>query len=133
MYGTEEPILIISVKCEVPDILRGNTQDIVMIPFTGISESRFFSGKILGTGVDTQKIEKDGGVFLSARYMLEGTDFSGQKCRIFIENQGSDMSCCKPTVITDSKVLSGLETISLRSVVEPTAEGVVVRIYEDNQ
>ena len=131
MFETDEPILIISIKCEEPDIVNGNTQDIVMIPFVGTSESRFFSGKILGTGIDTQKIQKDGEVFLSARYMLEGTDFSGQKCRIFIENQGSDMSCCKPTVITDSKALSGLETLPLKSVVEPTAEGVTVRIYKE--
>lgn len=131
MFRADEPVLVISVKCEEPFGVSGDNGGVVMIPFNGTSESSYFKGRILGIGVDTQRITREGKVFLSARYMLEGTDFSGQKCRIFIENQGSDMSACKPTVITDSKALSELETAVLRSVVEPAEGGVTVKIYKE--
>lgn len=131
MLRADEPVLVVSVKCEEPFGVSGENGGIVMIPFTGTSESPYFKGKILGTGVDTQKISEEGKVFLSARYMLDGTDYSGQKCRIFIENQGSDMSACKPTVVTDSKALSELETAVLRSVVELAEGGVTVKIYKE--
>ena len=131
MFLPNEPFLIISVECGEAYSVCGSTQDVVMIPFTGTCDGPYFSGKTLGIGVDTQRIPKGGNAFLSARYMLEGTDFTGQNCRIFIENQGIDLSDCKPTIITDSKALSELETASLRADVEPKEGGVVVRIFRE--
>ena len=131
MFKDNEPILVVNLKCGEAYSVNGVTKDIVMIAFTGTSESPFFSGTILGTGVDTQKSPKGEAAFLSARYMLEGEDFTGQKCRIFIENQGTDMNCCKPTVVTDSKALAELEAIPLRSVVVPADGGVTVKIYKE--
>lgn len=131
MFYDNEPLLVINVQCGEAYGVCGSTQDIVMIPFTGTAESSLFKGKIIGTGVDTQFIAKGEKAFLSARYMLEGEDISGQKCRIFIHNQGNDMGCCKPTVVTDSKALAELETMKLRSVVTPVAGGVTVRIYKE--
>jgi len=42
-----------------------------MLPFTGECSSPLFQGRILPGGVDTQRVEKDGRCFLSARYILE--------------------------------------------------------------
>lgn len=129
---TNGPILIIHVICEEAYSVRGSRTDVVMIPFTGTADSSFFKGKIIGTGVDTQKIPKGAKAFLSARYMLEGQDFTGQECRIFIENQGDDMNCCRPTIVTDSEALAELEEISLKAVVEPAEGGVTVKIYKED-
>lgn len=131
MLLNNEPLLVINVQCGEAYSVSGSTQDIVMIPFTGTAQSSLFRGKIIGTGVDTQFIAKGEKAFLSARYMLEGEDIDGQKCRIFIHNQGSDMSCCRPTVVTDSKALAELETMELRSVVIPVEGGVTVSIYKE--
>ena len=125
-----KPVLKINVKCGEAYSVCGTSQSIVMIPFSGKAESVFFTGEIVGTGVDTQKTPKDGNTFLSARYMLEGEDFKGQKCRIFIENQGCDMNNCTPVIVTDSAALSYLETTPLRAVVTPCEGGVTVEIFE---
>lgn len=129
MTNTNEPILVIHVKCEEPYSVDGHRQKIVMIPFTGTAESPYFTGSIIGIGVDTQKIPHGGSMFLSARYMLQGKDYTGASCRIFIENQGSDMNHCTPLVVTDSEVLAELETLPLRATVLPAEGGVTVRIY----
>lgn len=128
----ENPVLIIHVICEEAYSVAGRKSDIVMIPFTGTAESPYFNGKIIGTGVDTQKISKEGHAFLSARYMLEGKDCDNCNCRIFVENQGDDMNCCTPKVVTDSKVLAWLEDTPLKAVVEPSEGGVTVTIYKEN-
>lgn len=132
MLRENKPLLVIDVQCSEAYSVCGSRQDIVMIPFTGNSDCELFKGRIIGTGVDTQFIEKGGKPFLSARYMLEGVDKNGQECRIFIHNQGDDMSCCKPTIVTDSKALAELETMELRSVVTPVEGGVTVRIYKES-
>ncbi len=125
-----KPILRINVECGEAYGVCGANQDIVMIPFGGKAESDLFSGEIIGTGVDTQRISKDGKAFLSARYMLDGEDCKGQKCRIFIENQGGDMNNCTPKIVTDSTALAFLETAKLRAVVTPCENGVTVEISE---
>ena len=127
----KEPVLTIHVKCEEAYSVSGHCLDVVMIPFTGLAKGPYFNGTIMGTGVDTQKIPKGKRAFLSARYMLEGEDYTGQKCRIFIENQGDDMSCCKPVIVTDSEALAELEEASLKAVVEPAKDGVTVNIYKE--
>ena len=124
----ERPLLVIHVECGEAYSVCGSTQDIVMIPFTGTANSPYFVGRVIGTGVDTQKIPKGGSAFLSARYMLEGEDFEGQKCRIFIENQGTELKHCTPSIV--SKALSGLEGALLTASVEPDGSSVVIKIYK---
>ena len=81
-----------------------------------------------GTGVDTQTIE-NGGITLSARYMMEGKDAEGNPCRIFVENQGNGESGFHPMIVTDSALLREWETAELSATVEGAPGGVTVRIY----
>ncbi len=81
-------LLKIDVTCKEPLSVKGHTRDIVMIPFTGVVTGSGFTGKVIGEGVDTQKISTHGECFLSARYMLEGTDATGTPCRVFYREPG---------------------------------------------
>ena len=121
-------LLIVDVCCDPPLTVRGNTRDIVMIPFGGTASGPYFKGRVLGSGVDTQKVSKDGSVVLSARYMLEGEDADGRACRIFIENQGSRSTGFCPTVVTDSPLLAEWEQLSLSATITGIPGGVQVRI-----
>lgn len=129
MSSCDELLLEIAVLCEEPYSVRGSNTTIVMIPFTGTTDSPRFQGRTVGTGVDTQQIGKDGSFLLSARYMLEGTDASGNPCRIFIENQGNEQAGFIPRIVTDSPLLKDWETADLYSTVEGSPGGVTVRIF----
>ena len=124
----EELLLEIKVACDPALTVQGHTRDIVMIPFTGTASGPYFTGKIIGTGVDTQKVPKDGASALSARYMLEGTDKAGNACRIFIENEGTWGGEFRPTVVTDSPLLAEWEQLPLAATVTGIPGGVQVRI-----
>ena len=124
-------LLEIRVACGEALSVKGQTMSIVMIPFTGVSEGPYFFGKTLGTGVDTQKIGKDGSFLLSARYMLEGEDCEGNACRIFIENQGNEQEGFVPRIVTDSPLLAPWEEWALSASVEEASGGVTVTIYEE--
>lgn len=129
METTFEPILAIRVKCGEAYGVTGHKRDILMIPFEGTADGGSFSGHTIGVCVDTQQISKGGDAFLSARYMLEGEDYAGNPCRIFIENQGNDGAGYKPLLVTDSPVLSAWEDAPLRSTIEPADGGVMIKIY----
>lgn len=122
----------IRVTCHEPVSVDGATRKIVMIPFSGEASGPYFNGRVIGTGVDTQKIEKDGRHLLSARYMLEGTDAAGNACRVFVENQGQWNVGFTPAIVTDSPLLSGWETADLYATAEGIPEGVMIRIYQRN-
>ena len=121
--------VIITGDCSV----NNGTKGVVMLPFTGSAEGDFFTGEIIGTGVDTQKIEKDQLVSLSARYMLEGKDYMGKECKIFIENNGSSLDNCIPTLVTDSEALAAWQQADLVSRVMPAEKGVTVQIWEKEE
>ena len=125
--------LLLEIQVKILDSLRvnGAARDIAMIPFTGTASGPWFTGTIIGPGVDTQNISKDGKAALSARYMLEGTDKSGQSCRIFIENQGSFDTGFRPMVVTDSVLLSDWEQAALYATVEGAPGGVLVRVFRE--
>ncbi|MBQ6959489.1 MAG: DUF3237 family protein [Clostridia bacterium] len=125
--------LLLEIHVQLLESLRvnGGARDILMIPFTGTAGGPWFTGRVIGPGVDTQKISKDGKAALSARYMLEGTDKSGQACRIFIENQGSFDTGFKPQIVTDSALLSVWETADLYATVEGAPGGVLVRVFRE--
>ncbi|MGN1100620.1 MAG: DUF3237 family protein [Huintestinicola sp.] len=127
-------VKILEIAVEITDsaFVKGQHNSINMLSFTGEATGDYFHGRIIGTGVDTQRISPDGTMSLSARYMLQGKDHTGEDCRIFIENNGADLSCCKPSIITDSKALADWETAALMAKVVPTEKGVTVSIFKED-
>ena len=125
----DELLLEIKVAIEEPLKVAGSEKTIVMIPFTAEASGPSFTGRVIGPGVDTQTIGQDGKAFLSARYMLEGTDAVGNSCRIFIQNQGNFETGLVPTVVTDSPLLMDWETAPLYSTGEGIPGGVMIRIF----
>ncbi len=129
-----EEILRIYVQIEDNIQVHGNTKNINMIRFTGYAKSKYFQGKILPGGVDLQTQNYGEKNLLSARYIMEGKDEEGNECRIYIENNGyadeNGMIKTKPTVVTDSKALSWLETASLEGSISSENDMVVIHIYK---
>ena len=126
---SDELLMEIRITCREPISVDGANRKIVMIPFAGEASGPYFSGSVIGTGVDTQKIEKDGSILLSARYMLEGTDSAGNACRVFVENQGNWTIGFTPSVVTDRPLLAGWDTASLYATADGIPEGVLIRIF----
>lgn len=129
---------ILRIRVYLTDHIQvmGHAQQVVMLSFTGECESVLFTGKILPGGVDTQRIEKDGRCFLSARYALSGADSAGKPCKLFIENvglsmPGEEMRTC-PTIRTDSEVLRWLETAALSGRIEHCGDHIEIVISSEN-
>lgn len=123
-----ELIATINVTTYEAQTLEGGNSRVVMIPFSGEATGKYFNGKTIANGVDTQITTVDG-FSLSARYMLEGTDRCGERCRLFIENNGTSLDNCVPRIYTDSEDLAFLESEKLTADVKCVENGVVVRIY----
>ncbi|MBQ8786317.1 MAG: hypothetical protein IJZ61_01630 [Oscillospiraceae bacterium] len=123
-----ELIVTINVATYKAQMLEGRNSRVAMIPFSGEAKGEYFNGKTVSDGVDTQ-ITSSEGFSLSARYMLEGTDIKGKKCRLFIENNGTSLDNCVPKIYTDSETLAFLENAKLTANVECVENGVVVKIY----
>ncbi len=123
-------LLTVQVDCGEPLSVRGSEKEVVMVPFCGYAYGEDFNGKVMGTGVDTQKYSLSGGEkTLSARYILEGKDKTGTQCRIFIENELRNNGCWQPCIVTDSKYLIEWEKIPLAATVDVAGSGVCVKIY----
>lgn len=120
-------IMTISVKTFKAQSLEGKNSKVVMIPFKAEATGEYFCGKTVEYGIDTQKTTKNG-FSLSARYMLEGTDCSGKKCRVFIENNGTSLENCRPKIYTDSEALAFLEESLLTASISCVENGVIVQI-----
>lgn len=122
---------------ETFELQNSEDDSVVMITFTGSVTGKYFEGIVLGGGVDTQIIGKNGDPHtLSARYMIQGTDYTGHSCKIYIENNGSIDKNLKtalfrtsPKMITDSKALSFLNSETLVGEGRPTESGVDIKIY----
>lgn len=117
--------------------LKGPAGEIMMIPFGGIVEGELFNGRVLPGGVDTQTVDQNGVRHMSARYMLEGTDNTGEQCRIYIDNNGwfsGEMVMpfkTIPTFFTDSKVLAPyLHNNKFRTEGHPHQGGVIIKVFE---
>ena len=137
-YSKREEIMTIHVQ--INEEVRMNDPEgssVVMILFSGHATGAYFEGDILSGGVDTQIIEKGGASHrLSARYMLRGTDHTGQSCEIYIENNGEfDSSVTDvlfrttPQLFTNSSALSFLNDSMLVGEGLPSEGGVEIRIY----
>ncbi len=129
---------VMSVYVDVTDWfgVNSDTCGVSMILFGGSAQSEYFAGKIMAGGVDTQVQKKGQARTLSARYMLEGTDFSGEACRIFIENNAVEADgkmITRPQIVTDSKVLSWLENAQLEGYIAEEDNQLRIDIFEKKQ
>ena len=123
-------VLTIRVQCKEPYSVQGKNCKVCMVPFTGEATGELFTGHIIGTGIDTQIFIEGQPGQLSARYMLEGTDYTGKVCRIFIENRLHNEAGWHPRIVTDSEALSYLEDANLIATVDGIEGGVLVQVYE---
>lgn len=131
MYSEDKLILTLNINCTDFREIKTDTVTIVQILFDGEGTGKYFNGKIMPGGVDTQTIQPDGSGQLSARYCLEGNDCSGKACKIYISNDailGGEET--KPVIFTDSKALSWLNTAKLVGRLTNDENGLVIRIYE---
>lgn len=133
-----EEILTIAVVVDATAIVsvtdtlgRGAT----MLPFGGSVSGKYFNGKILPGGIDTQ-ISASGETLLSARYMLEGTDIDGRRCKMYIENnglinptEGGPLFRTNPKIMTDSPALSFLHGDFLVSEGFASEGGVTITVF----
>lgn len=131
----KDPIFVIHVALDACSAVKGAKEEVNFLRFHGTSDSAFFHGNILAGGVDCQIKTKGGPLKLSARYVMEGTDCAGRKCKVFIENNGceaSDGMRTLPKVITDSEILAGMTRGALCGEISGTGDGTVeIRIYEE--
>ncbi|WP_035787341.1 hypothetical protein [Butyrivibrio sp. XPD2002] len=127
--------LTINVRTTGVQEVKGHTGTGRMILFDGDADCENFKGKILPGGVDTQK-ELDGKFTLSARYILEGKDFEGKDCKIFVENNGEPGEDGQlktvPRVLTDSEALSYLENKALFGSIEEIPGGVRIHVFSED-
>jgi hypothetical protein len=129
---------ILTINVDITDFLsvKGECAEATMILFGGSCDCENFKGRILPSGVDTQKQFYPERRTLSARYMLEGVDKEGQSCKIFIENNGVSeendiVLSTTPRIITDSKALAWMEKASLTGTIEPKEKGVIIHIFKE--
>lgn len=133
-----EEVLTVHVQLNKTMELENKIGDsVVMITFSGTATGKYFEGKVLEGGVDTQIIGRHGDHHtLSARYMIEGTDFTGTPCKIFIENNGTAKSNKEgilfrtyPKIITNSEALAFLDNDILVAEGIPQETGIDIKIY----
>lgn len=141
MNFSKKEILTISIHITKVDKIEGNTGEVIMIYFTGHVDGELFKGSIKQEGIDTQLHYFSKIKTLSARYLLEGTDYEGKPCHLFIENNATIQLDSKsdenikthPKIITDSKVLAWLETADLCGEIEATKDELLIHIYLINE
>ena len=107
-----------------------------MLPFTGTAKSKLFTGKVLPGGVDTQVFPEADRGSLHARYMLEGKDFTGKPCKLFIDNrammQKGAETVTYPRIYTDSEALRYLETADLTGSLDFSDDGLTIVIHSQD-
>ena len=128
--------VLVSIEGKDVSFLKGPAGEVVMIPFGGTVQGEIFNGVVCPGGVDCQRVNLTGVRHMCARYMLEGTDSAGEKCHIFVENNGwfTGMQSpfqTVPTFITDSKVLAPyLHQNKFRGEGHPREGGVTIKFFE---
>lgn len=130
--GTKKEVLTITIDITGSTEVKGKTGTSVMISFSGTADGELFHGKTISEGVDTQK-EWYGSVrTLSARYVLEGIDYTGKECHIFVENNGEIIDgviTTTPKIFTDSEALAFLETAKLKGTATWSPQ-LTIHIFE---
>ena len=86
---------IMTINVNITGMQRVSTSEktVTQVLFDGTAEGEYFNGTILPGGVDTQINVPEKGT-LSARYMLEGKDNSGDNCKMYIYFE--KISICTP-------------------------------------
>ena len=132
-------IFEITVEIDAAQVSLVNSPvgEVVMIPFNGTVTGELFQGRILPGGVDVQTVDQNGVRHMSARYILEGNDKTGQPCRIFVDNNGwfsgETVMPFKtiPTFRTDSMLLADyLHSNKFRTEGHPREGGVIIKVFE---
>lgn len=123
-------IMALHINCKEVNEIKTETSIIRQICFDGTAEGNYFNGAILPGGVDTQ-VQKPGGAgTLFARYMLEGTDYTGKNCRLYIENEGEfSTDITKPKVWTDSEALRNVFLEQLEGKIVHKDGNLIIEIY----
>ncbi len=134
-----EPVIEVKVEFDQPGMkFETETGEVSMIPFFGTVKGKLFNGIVEPWGVDTQVKNQIGIRHMSARYMLTGIDSAGEKCHIYVENNGwmtddrpSRTFRTVPTFITDSKTLAPyLHRNQFEGQGSVEEDGLWIRFYE---
>lgn len=130
--GMKKEVLTIKIDITGSNEVKGKTGTAVMISFNGTADCELFHGKTGSEGIDTQ-MEWYGSVrTLSARYVLEGIDYTGKECHIFVENNGEIIDgviTTAPKIFTDSEALAFLETAKLQGTASWSPQ-LTIHIFE---
>ncbi len=128
--------VLVSIEGKDVSFLKGPAGEVVMIPFGGTVQGEIFNGVVCPGGVDCQRVNLTGVRHMCAKYMLEGTDSAGEKCHIFVDNNGwfNGMQSpfqTVPTFMTDSKTLAPyLHQNKFRGEGHPREVGVTIKFFE---
>ena len=134
-----EPVIEVKVEFDQPGMkFETETGEVSMIPFYGTVKGKLFNGIVEPWGVDTQVKNQIGIRHMSARYMLTGIDSAGEKCHIYVENNGwltddrpSRTFRTVPTFMTDSKTLAPyLHRDQFEGQGSVEEDGLWIRFYE---
>lgn len=131
-------IEIMRLTIEIDQSIDLNTEGAQahLVLFHGTAQSDYFQGVILPGGVDTQTQWGENPYCLSARYMIDGTDYTGKQCRIFVENNGvfeEGEFRTKPVMMTDSEALAFLQELPMRGRVETIDDQLTILIDADQE
>ena len=137
MQLEEIMVVHVSVKGNEVNAFTGEAGGVVMIPFDATIDGKYFNGTVLPGGIDTQVIGPKGTSHtLSARYMAKGTDYTGEECFVYIENNGVICNDVEggymrttPTFVTNSKALDFLNKQLFVGKGEPDGMGVKITLY----
>ena len=81
--------------------------------------------------MDTQTIYPNGMGSLSAKYTIDGIDYKGQKCKLYIDNVAKlGDNKTTPTIITDSLDLSFLNYKEMYGEIVWVDNQMYINIYE---
>ena len=129
--------IFVTIDSKEMSQLDCHNMSVLMIPFSGTVSGDIFNGIVLPGGVDTQVVNVNGVRHMSARYMMDGVDNTGTKCKIYVENNGYFSKDTPmpfktvPTFYTDSKALEPyLHCRKFRGEGHPDENGVVIKMYE---
>lgn len=126
-------LLKLGINCNKVHKIKSDEKTIVQILFDGKAGGEYFTGDILEGGVDTQVVYPDKTGTISARYTLEGRDFTGRACKIFIENNavfGEEYT--SPKCITDSPNLQFLHEGRLKGKITEENGQLTILILSDD-
>ena len=129
-------ILRLHIELDSFNHVESSKGKITFIRFHGDAKSEYFEGIVAPGGVDTQLHAPGEYNKLSARYILEGKDYTGSACKIYIENNGVDKSDgtpmeTVPVIYTDSPNLKWMEDSSLSGQVCFEEGELIIHLYAD--